>query len=192
MAYLRTNMETDRIKWNSRHAEKSGHSPPDIYLKRFLNELAGPTVLDLACGRGRNAFFLAESGFEVTAIDISDTGLFSLHQENLRRKLNIQSIQADLDEMPEILKHTKFNSVVIINFKPAKVFLREIHKLVTDNGTLLWCSFNELQSRISGFPPEMALQPSEFISFYGFKLMDYTRFTDESGERDGYFFKKIS
>lgn len=33
------------------------------------------SVLDLACGDGRNALFLAESGFEVTAVDFSEAAL---------------------------------------------------------------------------------------------------------------------
>lgn len=190
MAYLRANMETDRIKWNSRHAEKTGHRPPDVYLQRFLSELTGPSVLDLACGRGRNAFFLAESGFEVTAIDISEIGLLSLQQEAHLRKLTIHCLRDDLDTVPESLKERKFNSIIIINFKPAPEFLYKIPDMLTDEGTLLWCSFNEIQSGLSGFPREMAMQPSEFVVFPGLILHDYSRFRDESGERDGYFFLK--
>ena len=36
------------------------------------------TVLDLGCGLGRNAFFLAEMGFTVTAVDLSPSGIVRL------------------------------------------------------------------------------------------------------------------
>jgi tellurite methyltransferase len=41
-------------------------------------------VLDLGCGEGRNALFLAEHGCEVTAVDISVSGIQKLHHWRLR------------------------------------------------------------------------------------------------------------
>ena len=35
----------------------------------------GSTLLDLACGRGRHAYFFAEAGMEVTGIDISEASI---------------------------------------------------------------------------------------------------------------------
>ena len=46
--------------------------------RRFMSRLtsffpvpAGARILDLACGKGRHAAFLAEKGYEVTGIDLS-------------------------------------------------------------------------------------------------------------------------
>jgi tellurite methyltransferase len=36
------------------------------------------TVLDMGCGEGRNALFLAKKGFDVTAVDISKSGIRKL------------------------------------------------------------------------------------------------------------------
>jgi tellurite methyltransferase len=186
-------MEADRIKWNLRHGERKGHHPPDTYMIRFLRQLSSPLALDLACGRGRNSFFLAEAGFKVTAVDISETGLSMLRQEAMMRKLDIRTIEADLDSMPGLLAGNTFNTIIIINFRPAASFLQELPKLLNADGTLLWCSFNEKQSYISGFPAVMALQPEEFTQFFDcLDLIDYSRFSDDSGERDGYLFKKHS
>lgn len=42
-------------------------------------------VLDLGCGDGRNAIFLTENGFDVTAVDISATGIEKLqHLANVK------------------------------------------------------------------------------------------------------------
>lgn len=46
------------------------------FLERLLHYLNPPkdsTLLDLACGSGRHAVFLADKGFEVTGIDLSTT-----------------------------------------------------------------------------------------------------------------------
>ncbi len=47
------------------------------------------TVLDLACGRGRHSLWLAEQGWQVTAVDFSRTALDQLRQEAGRRGLDI-------------------------------------------------------------------------------------------------------
>jgi 2-polyprenyl-3-methyl-5-hydroxy-6-metoxy-1,4-benzoquinol methylase len=186
-------METDRTKWNVRHGERMGHHPPDAYMVRFVQQLSAPVALDVACGRGRNSFFLAENGFQVTAIDISDTGLSILSQEAKSRNLAIKTIEADLDLMPESLAGCRFNTIIIINYRPATLLLHKLPGLLYPDGTLLWCSFNEKQSQISAFPPGLALHPEEFTHFFdGLELIDYSRFAEESGERDGYFFKKTS
>jgi tellurite methyltransferase len=53
-------------------------------------------VLDLGCGEGRNALFLAECGFKVTAVDISETGIRKLNSLARKRQLEICSEVADM------------------------------------------------------------------------------------------------
>jgi cyclopropane fatty-acyl-phospholipid synthase-like methyltransferase len=56
------------------------------------------TVLDLGCGRGRHAIFLAELGFSVTAIDLSPQGIDQLIAEAGRRGV-AGRIQAQVSDM---------------------------------------------------------------------------------------------
>ncbi|MBU1009839.1 MAG: methyltransferase domain-containing protein [Bacteroidetes bacterium] len=184
-------MEADKTKWNERHGCKSGHHAPDKYLIKNLSRLKPGHALDLACGRGRNAFYLAENGFQVTAADISDTGLNVLAKEALKRGLEIRCCEADFDLADHLFPLHSFDTVIIINFKPAVKLLRMLPSLLTSNGILLWCSYNNLQAEISGFPIDLALNESEFSSgFKGLILLDYSRFEDETGFRDGYLFIK--
>jgi tellurite methyltransferase len=184
-------MIADRIKWNERHGERIGFNPADSYLMKKLDMLKPSRVLDLACGRGRNSFFLAENGFKVTGADISDTGLKILAGEALNRNLAIQTIDADLDNPERLLNEMPFDSIICINFKPTLALLKSIPDLLSENGTFLWCSFNEKQVEITGFSAVKALHPAEFVKFYeGMKMLDYSRFIDETGFRDAYFFVK--
>jgi tellurite methyltransferase len=57
---------------------------------------AGARVLDLGCGEGRNALFLSESGFDVTAVDISETGILKLRFLAEQKNLNIRSVVCDI------------------------------------------------------------------------------------------------
>ena len=46
----------------------------DVF-EQFSTILPRGCALDIACGKGRNALFLAQRGFEVTAIDVSPVAL---------------------------------------------------------------------------------------------------------------------
>ena len=56
----------------------------------------GARVLDLGCGEGRNALYLAECGFEVTAVDISETGIRKVDALAKERELDLHSEVADM------------------------------------------------------------------------------------------------
>ncbi len=56
----------------------------------------GARVLDLGCGEGRNALYLAECGFEVTAVDISEAGIRKLNALAHEKGLAIRSEVADV------------------------------------------------------------------------------------------------
>ena len=44
---------------------------PDLIAAAEKGEIRGPTVLDVGCGSGDNAIYLASRGFEVTGVDFS-------------------------------------------------------------------------------------------------------------------------
>ena len=91
--------QADRDKWNQRYAEDSYRkSNPVDLLRDWLPQLSRGRALDVACGKGRNALFLAEAGFRVDAIDISAVGLQQLAQQAEARGLEINCIEHDLDD----------------------------------------------------------------------------------------------
>jgi tellurite methyltransferase len=56
----------------------------------------GAKVLDLGCGDGRNAIPLAQAGFMVTAVDISEAGIRKLATLSAREGLSIHCSVADM------------------------------------------------------------------------------------------------
>jgi SAM-dependent methyltransferase len=54
------------------------------------------TAIDLACGAGRNALYLAENGWSVTAIDGSQTAIDLVRQRAAARGLKVDAVVADL------------------------------------------------------------------------------------------------
>lgn len=91
--------------WNSRYADGSyvARLEPSPFLADWLPRVPKGRALDVACGPGRHALFLAEHGFEVDAVDISEVAIDAGRSEAARRGLeSISWSVADLDrgELP--------------------------------------------------------------------------------------------
>lgn len=62
--------------WNERYGESNYYgSQPNDFLREEVVRLKPGNVLCLAESQGRNAIFLAQQGFETTAMDQSDVGM---------------------------------------------------------------------------------------------------------------------
>ena len=69
---------------------------PSSAVKNILHLKSQGTVLDIGVGEGRNALFLAQNGFAVTGIDISEEGIKKFTQEAQKRGLHVHGIVADI------------------------------------------------------------------------------------------------
>ena len=76
-------------KWNQRYSGKELLWPqePSEILKKEMAYIPPGQALDLAAGEGRNAFFLAKQGWEVTAVDFSEVAVQK--GRNLAAKLEL-------------------------------------------------------------------------------------------------------
>jgi tellurite methyltransferase len=71
-------MATRRDEWDARYREREACCAPvrpASILLEALPLLPRGRALDIAAGAGANAVFLAENGWQVTAVDFSSTGL---------------------------------------------------------------------------------------------------------------------
>ena len=67
----------NREQWNERYSgeELVWTSTPNEFLVSEVAGLPAGSAVDLACGEGRNAVWLAERGWKVTGVDFSSVGL---------------------------------------------------------------------------------------------------------------------
>ncbi len=92
--------EADRARWDDRYREGdwADIDEPATILKDAEAWLRPPGLaLDVACGAGRNALFLARRGFTVVAVDVSREGLRRLARRARSQALDVHPIQADLE-----------------------------------------------------------------------------------------------
>lgn len=74
-------MQKDKEKWDDRYSRMQMPLTPSDLLGEFYALLPKEgKALDLACGNGRNARFLATFGLEVSAIDISSIAIAQAHK----------------------------------------------------------------------------------------------------------------
>jgi SAM-dependent methyltransferase len=84
--------------WDARYAQKGlvWTAEPN---RRFADEAAGlrpGRALDLACGEGRNAVWLAERGWRVTGVDFSSVGLAKARDLAAARGVDVDWVHADV------------------------------------------------------------------------------------------------
>ena len=84
--------------WDRRWEEKRLHArgEPSPVVVAALEDMPTGSALDLGCGAGRHAIWLAELGWRVTAVDFSAEALSQGRDRASDRGVNIEWVQADL------------------------------------------------------------------------------------------------
>jgi ubiquinone/menaquinone biosynthesis C-methylase UbiE len=90
----------DRSSWDERYRteELVWKAEPNRFLVAEVGSLRPGRALDLACGEGRNALWLAERGWEVVGVDFSAVGLDKARSLAASRGLRVELVEADLRE----------------------------------------------------------------------------------------------
>ncbi len=138
------------------------HAAPDSpseWLTRFAHLLpAGGSVLDLACGSGRNSRYLQKLGLRVLALDRDAQALRSLEGVG-----GIQTLQLDVESAPWPFSPRAFDGVVVINYLHRPLF-EPIFASLRPGGVLIYETFaagNERFGRPSN--PDFLLGRGELL-----------------------------
>jgi tellurite methyltransferase len=85
--------------WDERYAgSKYGSDNPHQLLIELAEILPPAKALDLACGAGRHANFLAEKGWRVTAVDSSGVGIEIAKSRAAEKNVEVDFYVADLEK----------------------------------------------------------------------------------------------
>ena len=89
-----------REDWDRRYSDVDllWSRDPNRFLVAEAEDLAPGRALDLACGEGRNAIWLAELGWQVTGVDYSGVAIAKARERAASARLDIEFISADLLE----------------------------------------------------------------------------------------------
>jgi len=119
--------------------------------------------LDLACGSGRNALWLAEQGYQTLGVDRNSRVLDELSQEAARRRLSIRTQAVDLETGEPFLKPDTFDLIVVVHYLHRPLFPALVRAL-RPGGVLVYETFTRAQA-VRGKPanPAFLLEPGELL-----------------------------
>jgi SAM-dependent methyltransferase len=136
---------------------------PSQWVIRFapLIRPGGP-VLELACGRGRHARFLAARGHLVEAVDRDEAALATLAGVP-----GVSPSTADLEGGPWPCPGRRFAAVVVTNYLHRPLF-PSIVEALEDRGVLIYETFMRGHEQY-GKPtnPHFLLEPGELLAAFG-------------------------
>lgn len=115
--------QEDQRRWDEKWTALAEESfDPNPLLIQHQHLLKGEDALDLACGRGQNAIWLAERGYRVLGVDISQVGLDLGRAEAIRRGVSdlVHFELVDLDEWQ--LPQRAYDLVCVFRFLDRRLF----------------------------------------------------------------------
>jgi tellurite methyltransferase len=155
-----------RDRWNERYEQPDRRWLPETPSEWLIEHAhllgGGGRALDVACGDGRNALYLAQLGYMVDAIDVSDVAIAALRAETAARGLAMTIVPRVVDLEREPLPEGPYDVIVMLNFLQRDLFA-PLREALAPGGLLVFetlarCHVDELGKR---FNPEYLLAAGE-------------------------------
>jgi len=152
--------------WNERYrsgegSEDWGAAPNPLLVATCLNVPAGK-ALDLACGAGRNAIWLAERGWKVTAVDGAASAIEILRDRSAKAGLAMDASVADLETNGFQIGESSWDLIVMCFYLQASLF--EPAKLGVRSGGLVLAIVHIAEP--GGEPTDHRLRPGELKQYF--------------------------
>lgn len=148
------------------------------------------TVLDLACGNGRNGLYLINHGIPVTFADLKSEALDTVQQALCCLKSDQQALahfwQVDFEQQAATLPHHAYSAVLVFRYLHRPLF-DQIKHAVKPGGMIIYETFTEQQAQF-GRPrnPDFLLKANELIeTFQGWEVLhSFEGIVDAISEND--------
>jgi tellurite methyltransferase len=162
----------DRERWNERYDVAGFQALPDapahwlVEHRDLLCELRAARddarAIDVACGDGRNARYLAELGFAVAAVDVSDVAIAALRAAAAETGLAVQARVLDLEHEPPA--QGAYDVVVCMSYLQRDLF-GALERALRPGGVLLYETFARAHLDELGrtFNPAYVLDRNELL-----------------------------
>lgn len=167
--------QSPKEKWESRYTAE-GFEPnrkPVPFLVRGTGKMKPGHALCLAAGAGRNAVYLAEKGWTVTAVDISPAGLAWCRRLAEERGVEVETVAADLLAFDAGVE--RWDLVTNLYFHEPALF-PSVRTALKSGGHFLFQTYAKAQARFGWGPsnPGHLVEPQELRhAFSGWDLLDF-------------------
>lgn len=183
----------DQQRWDRRYqSEAVDWTPASLVVAFAPPARPGAVALDVACGAGRHALYLAGLGYRVEAVDISIVALGLLVQESQRRGLSehLHPRHADLDTWRP--PPDQYDLITQIAFFDRELLPYTV-AAVKPGGMLIVESFNVRRlTTHPGFNPAYVLQEDELLGACpGFDILHHSNLAGDKGDRSQIVARRI-
>jgi 2-polyprenyl-3-methyl-5-hydroxy-6-metoxy-1,4-benzoquinol methylase len=158
----------DRAQWNERYAAKDlvWGTDPNRFVAAELARLGPARALDLACGEGRNAIWLAKRGWRVTAVDYSGVAIERARRLAAEQQVDVEWIEADVTRYAAAAGGYELILVAYLHLPPEqrRAVLRHAAAALAPGGTLFMVGHarRNLAEGVGGPQrPEVLWEPEE-------------------------------
>jgi 2-polyprenyl-3-methyl-5-hydroxy-6-metoxy-1,4-benzoquinol methylase len=183
-------MEIDeKSLWDKKYSERShGSLQPDPFLvaayEEFLSAASPGLALDVAGGVGRHAIWLAQRGWRMKLMDISEVGVKQA-VENAKQKGTASSIATEVRDLnsAQDIGREQYDLVVVFFFLQRELF-PVLAAAIKPGGHLIYKTYTTEQQRFNGGPshPMFLLQPNELLhAFPSLRVLHYHETIQERG-----------
>lgn len=182
----------DKNYWDEKFLKRSDETlSPEKSLVENIKIFKKGSVLDLACGDGRNSLFMIENGFTVTGVDFSIEGLKRLEGFAKKKGLNIKTKQLDLNNLNEFKDIGVFDNIIINHYRLNKTLVNNLSYHICKNGILFVCGFGWNHKIDLKIRMEDLIQKSDFNGLdKDFDLISFKEENDDRGSFVTFIFKK--
>jgi tellurite methyltransferase len=182
----RTGMNT-KEKWNIKHLDRiNQHEKPEPNprLKKLLTYLKeGGKALDIACGLGGNSMLLAQTDYQVEAMDISDVAINYIQTQAAKENLSIEPRVADLTTVDtEDWQNARYNIMVITYYLDRALF-PVVKNSIKDGGYFFMETFYQSpENEGQGVSEQYKLRSNELLD----EFRDWKVIYFEENEQEGW------
>lgn len=151
---------------------------------RFAMQFSPGRLLDLACGAGRHAIYLAERGWQVTAVDSSNVAIEILRERARTLNLNLNARVADLETGEFAIEPDSYDLILNCLYLQRDLF-PAIKAGVKIGGTVLAViAMVDDDPAVRPMNPAFLLQPGELQAhFDGWELLHNFEGKQAAGKR---------
>jgi len=154
-----------REKWDNYYRKNTGRTPQACQVLAEYGYLlpSQGTALDLACGIGGNALYLAECGLQTTAVDVSSVALDSLTTFAAIQAVEINTVQQELDE--HFFADDQYDVITVSAFLDRQLFTA-IQRALKPGGLLFYQTFVKHKADTAFGPsrPDYLLGSNELLT----------------------------
>ena len=127
-------------------------------------------ILDIACGDGRNAIYLARLGYEVLAVDFCEEALKRLSYFAKKESLEIETRLVDLSKDNSFTNLNKFEVIIMNHYRlKPQLYINLANNI--NKGGILWINgFSEVPNDNPNITESDILKESDFIYLDSYEL----------------------